>query len=120
MVALGSYKDLRVYRQAFEASLVIHETSKTFPAEELYGLSNQIRRSSKSICANLAEGFVKQRQSKAEFKRFVMIALGSCTETQVWIEYCDKLGYINAETAEIWAQTYEEIRRMLNALYSKA
>ncbi len=120
MGIVKSHRDLNVYKQAFEASITIHEKTKSFPQEEKYGLTDQIRRCSKSICANIAEGFVKQRRSKAEFKRYLLIALGSCTETQVWIEYCHRLKYIDENEFKTWEDDYEDIRRMLNALYSKA
>ena len=97
-----SFKDLDVYQKAFQASLDIHRRSNDFPSEERYGLTDQIRRSSKSICANIAEGFAKQKASKAEFKRFLLIAYGSANDVLVWIEYCRSLEYITPETAQHW------------------
>ena len=120
MGIVESYKDLNVYRKAFDASIEIHKATKNFPKDEQFGLTSQIRRSSKSICANVAEGFVKQRGSKTEFKRFLLIAMASCDETKVWIEYCAELEYISKDQADQWEEKYEEIRRMLNALYSRA
>ena len=64
------------------------------PKVEQYRLGDQIRRASKSICANLAEGFGKQSYSKAEFKRFIQMSIGSADEMRVWIRYCHDLGYI--------------------------
>ncbi len=120
MGIVESYKELKVYRKSFDASILIHKMSHNFLKEEQFGLTSQIRRSSKSVCANIAEGFVKQRRSKAEFKRYLLMALASCNETQVWIEYCQELQYINKDQAKLWEETYEEIRRMLNALYSRS
>jgi four helix bundle protein len=61
-----------------------------------------VRRASKSICANLAEGFGRQQQSKPEFRRVLMLALGSADEMQVWTMYCRDLGYVGADMAERW------------------
>lgn len=117
---IESYQNLNVYKKAFDASISIHHESRNFPKDEIYGLTSQIRRSSKSICANIAEGFAKQKKSKMEFKRFLLMALGSCHETKVWIEYCHKLQYINDNCANHWEHEYESIRKMLNSLHSKS
>jgi four helix bundle protein len=82
-----------------------------------WALADQIRRASKSICANLAEGFGRQAVSKPEFRRFVTMALGSADEMQVWTLYCRDLGYVDSDVAERWRGAYREIARMLTALY---
>ena len=79
----------------------------------------QIRRASKSICANLAEGFGKQRQSNLEFKRYLLMAVGSSDEMQVWLKYCSDLEYIDQKTCERWRNEYRQIARMLQSLYTK-
>ena len=71
-------------------------------ALEQAALADQLRRASKSICANLAEGFGKQAQSKAEFKRFILMSIGSADEMRVWIRYCVDLGYIDEATWQRW------------------
>jgi four helix bundle protein len=117
---ISKYKDLIVYNKAFEVSINIHKTSLNFPKIEQYGgLADQIRRSSKSVAANIVEGFAKQQGSKKEFKRFLMIALGSAQETTVWIEYCIRLDYIEEKTAQEWIACYDEIIRMLYGFYNK-
>ena len=83
---------------------------------EQRALADQIRRASKSICAYLAEGFGRQLVSKPEFRRFVMMALGSADEMQVWTMYCRDLGYIGADVAERWQNEYREIARMVQGL----
>lgn len=108
-----NYDDLDVYKAAFAISLDIHKRSLEFPKIEQYALADQARRASKSICANIAEGYAKQQNSKAEFKRFLLIALGSSHEMQVWSEYCMELGYISAQDAEHWKLEYQKIARML-------
>ena len=97
-------------------SLEVHRASLEVPRIEQFALADQVRRASKSICANIAEGFGKQRQSRTEFHRFVMMAIGSADEMQVWTLYCRDLGYIGAETAERWRGEYQEIARMLQGL----
>ena len=87
-----------------------------FPAIEQYALADQIRRASKGICANLAEGFGKQGHSKAEFKRFVHMAIGSADEMRVWLRYCLDLGYIDEMTWQRWRDEYETIAKMLTGL----
>lgn len=114
---IRSYRDLDVYQRAFALSLSIHSFAKSFPKDEVYGLTSQIKRSSKSICANIAEGFAKQKTSKAEFKRFLMIAFGSCTETLVWIDYCNELSYISQDEFETLHEGYEHVSKMLLKLH---
>src|SRR3954447_8009976 len=89
-----SFEDLEVFQRAYRLSLDLHRASLSFPAVEQYGLADQVRRASKSICANVAEGFAKQRASSAEFKRFLTMAIGSSDEMRVWIRYCLDIGYI--------------------------
>ncbi len=84
---------------------------------EQHALADQVRRASKSICANLAEGFGKQAHSTAEFKRFIQIALGSSDEMRVWIRYCLDLGYIDRATWRAWRDEYLEISKMLQGLH---
>jgi four helix bundle protein len=109
-------EDLEVFRRAYRLSLEVHRASLEFPRIEQFALADQVRRASKSICANVAEGFGKQRQSRSEFNRFVTMAIGSADEMQVWLLYCRDLGYIGAETAERWRGEYQEIARMLQGL----
>jgi four helix bundle protein len=110
-------EDLEVFRRAYRLSLEVHRASLEFPRIEQFALADQVRRASKSICANLAEGFGRQQQSKPEFRRFLMMALGSADEMQVWTLYCRDLGYIGADAAENWQGEYREIARMLTALH---
>ena len=97
-----TFEDLDVFRRGYALSLEVHRASLEFPRIEQFALADQVRRASKSICANIAEGFGKQRQSRSEFHRFVVMAIGSADEMQVWTLYARDLGYIGAETAERW------------------
>ncbi len=83
-------EDLEVFRRAYRLSLEVHRMSLEFPRIEQFALADQMRRASKSICANLAEGFGSQRQSRTEFRRFVVMAIGSADEMQVWTIYCSR------------------------------
>ncbi len=112
-----SFEDLEVFQRAYALSLDIHKTSLGFPKIEQFAMADQVRRASKSICANIAEGFGKQRESSAEFKRFLMMAVGSADEMLVWIRYCSDLGYIDGETFDFWKREYKEIARMLRGLH---
>jgi four helix bundle protein len=106
-------EDLEVFRRAYALSLEIHRVTLEFAAIEQRALADQMRRASKSICANLAEGFGRQRMSKPEFGRFLMMAIGSSDEMQIWTLYARDLGYLRAETAQRWRGEYREIARML-------
>ncbi len=110
------FDELEVFQRAYKVSLDIHKASLAFPAIEQYALADQIRRASKGICANLAEGFGKQSHSKAEFKRFVHMAIGSADEMRVWLRYCKDLGYIDEMAWQQWRDEYEAIARMLTGL----
>ncbi len=112
-----SFEDLEVFKRAYRISLEVHRVTTDFPREEQYELGSQLRRASKSICANLAEGYAKQHISKAEFKRYVLIALGSSEERRVWLRYCLDLGYINEDQWNDWRQEYTEISKMLSGLH---
>jgi four helix bundle protein len=109
-------KDLEVYKRAYNVSLEVHKSSLDFPKIEQYALADQIRRASKSVCANLAEGFAKQSQSKAEFRRFLSMAIGSAGEMQVWLDYCRDLDYIDEQTWLKWEDDFDAVSRMLYRL----
>ena len=114
-----SFKDLDVWQRAFSVSLNIHKTSLSFPQIEQYALANQMRRASQSICANIAEGYSKQNHSKAEFKRFLQMAMASGNEMLVWILYAKEFGYITNELYDEYEAEYTAVCRMLNRLHAK-
>ena len=101
-------------------ALEVHRTSLTFPTIEQRVLGDQIRRASKSICANIAEGFGKRRNSKLEFKRFLRIAIGSADEMRVWSRFCLDLDLIDEATWKKWRDGYQDVARQLQTLHSKA
>jgi len=111
-----SFEDLQVFQRAYAVSLDMHRSSLRFPRVEQFALADQMRRASKSICANLAEGFGRQRASSAEFRRFLTIAIGSCDEMQVWVRYAADLGYVTEATTSAWKREYIELAKMLRGL----
>ena len=116
MSAIRSYEDLEVFRIAFALSLDVHRTSLTFPRHEQFELAQQLRRSSKSICANIAEGYGKQGASTAEFGRYLSMAIGSADETRLWCSFCFELGYIRQGMWDDWRERCQRIARMLQGL----
>ena len=110
--------DMDVFKKAYAGALGVHRLSLAFPKHEQFELASQLRRSSKSICANLAEGRAKQQGSSAEFRRYVLMALGSADETLLWLRFAADLGYLDAASAKDMAAAFSEIARMLNGLAS--
>lgn len=113
---VSKVKDLQVYNRAYQAALEIHQISLSLPKIEQFALASQIRRASKGICANLAEGFAKSPKSSAEFKRFALMAAGSAQEMEVWIDFCQDLNYLDKQKASELVNEYAEISRMLKGL----
>jgi four helix bundle protein len=118
-MARSGVKDLQVFQRAYAISLEVHRASLTLPQIEQYALADQVRRASKSICVNLAEGFAKRVYSQAEFKRFLLMSLGSSDEMQIWSRYVADLGYVDEQQAHRWQAEYREISAMLNGLLQK-
>ena len=112
---IKSFEDLQVFQRAYKVSLEVHRLSLKFPKVEQYGLAEQMRRASKSVPTNLAEGYGKRR-SNAEFRRFIQMAIGSADEMRVWIRYCFDLGYIEEARWVELKNEYHEIAKMLNGL----
>jgi four helix bundle protein len=115
----NSVWELAVFRKAYDAALDAHKLALSFPKYEQYDLASQLRRASKSICANLVEGRGRQQGSSAEFKRFVLIALGSADESALWCRFARDLGYVQEEDFERLESKFVEIARMLNGLAAK-
>ena len=113
---IESFEDLEVFQRAYRISLEVHRVSLELPSHEQFGLADQLRRASKSICANLAEGFAKQSYSGAEYKRFVQMAVGSANEMRVWLRYCVDLGYLDESRWQVWRDEYIEIAKMLQGI----
>jgi four helix bundle protein len=114
-----SFEDLEVYQRAYRLALELHKASLQFPKIEQFALADQIRRASKSVCANIAEGFARQRGSSADFHRFLILALGSSDEMKVWLSFCADLGYVSAADTKRMRDEYSIIARQLHALRTK-
>ena len=112
------YHKLDVYRKSYRLALEIHKMTLRFPKMEQYELGQQLRRSSKSIPANIAEGMGKQ-ESKADVRRYIKIALGSCDESRVWLEFSRDLGYLGSEEFRVYDERYREIGRMLQGVIKR-
>ncbi len=115
-----SFEDLEVFQRAYRISLEIHRASLTLPQIEQWALGDQIRRASESIPVNIAEGFGKQVDSVAEFRRFLRIAMGSADEMRVWVRYCLDLGYIDEATWHRWRDEYHALAKMIQGLQAKS
>ena len=115
---IRSARDLEVYKLAFDSAMEIFEISKKFPKEEQYSLTDQMRRSSRSVCANLAEGWRKRRY-KAVFVNKLTDSEQEAGETQTWLEFALKYEYINNETFKRLDEKYEHIFAMLITMERK-
>ena len=109
---MGTFRDLIVYKKAFELAMEIFEITKNFPKEEKYSLIDQVRRSSRSVCANMGEGYRKRRYP-AHFISKISDCDMENTETQIWLEFSLKCNYINEEKYLSMLAKSEEIGRLL-------
>ncbi len=108
---------LEVFRRGYDLSLDIHRASLLFPKiEQFGGIADQMRRSSKSVCALLVEGAGRQGDNNVEFRRYVRMAIGSADEAKLWCHYAEDLGYVEHDAAEAWRATCTELARMLQGL----
>ena len=112
------HQDLEVYRKAFEAAMLIFELSQTFPKEERYSLTDQMRRSSRSVAANLAEAWRKRRY-QAAFVSKLADSEGEAAETQTWIEFSVRCGYLERGVAKELFLAYEEVLAMIVGMISR-
>ncbi len=110
---MGSFRDLGVYKKAFELSMLIFKETKKFPSEERFDLISQIRRSSRSVCSNVGEGY-RKRLYPAHFVSKCSDADMENSETQVWLDFALACEYINEEVYIDFVKRSEEIGRMIN------
>ena len=109
---LQGHRDLKVYQFAYKLAMEIFHLSKKFRREEIYSLTDQIRRSSRSVAANIGEGFRKRRYPN-HFVSKLTDCDAEATETQVWIDFAFDCGYLSLENHEHLTQGYEEVGKML-------
>jgi four helix bundle protein len=109
---IESHTELEVYQIAFSAAMSVFEISKSFPKEETYSLTDQVRRSSRAVCANLAEAWRKRRYKKS-FRSKLSDAEGEAAETQTWIQFAVECEYIDRNEAADLFEDYEHILKKL-------
>lgn len=114
---IKTYKDLFVWQKAMVLVTNIYKLSQSFPVSELYGLSNQMRRSAVSIPSNIAEGY--GRHSRGDYKRFLQIAAGSLYELQTQLEISFNLGFVDYGQFNTCFGCTKEVERMLTSLINK-
>jgi four helix bundle protein len=109
------HQDLEVYKKAFKSSMRLFEISKSFPKEETYSLTDQVRRCSRSVCANLAEAWRKRRY-EAAFVSKLNDSEAEAAETQTWIEFAVRCGYMDRQFGRELFKIYDEIIAMLMSI----
>ena len=112
MAKIATHKELRVYQAAFSMAMEIYQLSKSFPSEEKFSLTDQVRRSSRSVCTNLAEAFRKRRYPK-NFVSKLSDCEAEAAETQVWLDFALACNYLDQETYEKLYKEYNAIIGML-------
>ena len=110
---MSSFRDLIVYRKGFKLAMDIFKLTKNFPQEEKYDLISQIRRSSRSVCSSVAEGY-RKRKYPAHFVSKISDADMENSETQVWLDFSLSCKYINSEVYRSYLERSEEIGKLLN------
>ena len=115
----GGYKDLKVFQQSYKLAMEIFEATKSFPREEKYSLIDQIRRSSRSIPANLAESWKKRKYPKMFISKLIDAA-GEAGESEVWLDFSLDCGYLPKDKYDYFMDGYDEINRMLYGMIEKS
>ena len=113
------FRELEVYRKSFKSGMTIFEITRKFPNEERFSLVDQIRRSSRSVCSNLAEAW-RKRKYIAVFRNKVTDAMMEASETQCWLEFALSCKYIDQKTFKSLDNEYEQIIAMLNSVEMNA
>lgn len=112
------YRDLKVYQLAYRLAMEIFEETKRLPVEEKYSLTDQIRRSSRSIPANIAEAWKKRIYAKMFISKLIDCA-GEAGETEVWLEVAKDAGYLSIDRYSYFTNGYDEVNRMLYSMIDK-
>jgi four helix bundle protein len=114
-VAARGFRDLRVFQLSYEKAMELFEISKSFPKDERFALVDQIRRSSRSVCANIAEAYRKRRYAAMLVSK-LCDSDAEAAETQVWLDFARDCGYLDPVRHERLIAAYEEIGRMLGGM----
>ena len=112
---MRGHRDLKVYQLAYKLAMEIFTLSKSFPKEERYSLTDQIRRSSRSVAANIVEAFRKRRYPNM-FVSKLADADGEAAETQVWVDFAHDCGYLSQEQHDELIAGYEEVGKMVGGM----
>jgi four helix bundle protein len=112
------YKDLKVYQLAYRLAMELFEITKKFPIEERYSLTDQLRRSSRSIPANIAEAWKKRVYPKMFISK-IIDAAGEAGETEVWLDIAKDIGYLSVGKHKELSDGYDEVNRMLYGMVEK-
>ena len=115
---IRTYRDLDVFQESYKAALDVSKLVRKFPPYEKFELARQLRRAARSVPANIVEGWAK-RNSPQEFKRYLQNAIGSCHETQFWLDMAKDETYITKEEDEDLRNRYNRIGAMLRSLWER-
>ena len=113
---IQSYKDLKVYQVSYSLAMDVFWLTKKFPKEELYSLTDQIRRASRSVTANIVEGWAKRIYENV-FKKHLIDSIGSCDETKLWLDFAFDCKYITTDDHKSMLNQYQEVGKMLKGLF---
>ena len=115
---IQTYRDLDVYNLAYNLAMEVFEVTAKFPKEERYSLTDQMRRSSRSVCSNIVEGFAKRKYENV-FKSSLNAALGESEETKLWLDVSVDCGYLAEEKHAVLCRGYEQVGAMAWSLMSR-
>jgi four helix bundle protein len=116
---LVHFRNLKVHKLAFDCAMIIFKLSECFPVEEKFSLVDQRRKSSRSVCSNIAESW-RKRKYKAYFINKLTDSMGEASETQNWLDFCLACNYIDRKTFDELDHAYDQIIAMLNGMLQKA
>ncbi|MBC8278932.1 MAG: four helix bundle protein [FCB group bacterium] len=111
---MSMYKRLDAWKKAYSLGLEIYKCSRSFPKEELYGITSQMRRAATSIAANIAEG--NTRRSRKEYQQFISVARGSAAELETWLMFARDLDYIDKITFDVLYSNLDDVKALLYRL----
>ena len=117
-MVVKSHRELRVYKLAFESASEIHLLTAKFPSEERYGLTDQIRRSSRSVCANIGEAWRKRRYEKSFISK-LSDADAEATEVQIWLEFSHRFGYVDQSICDKLTDQYDHVCSQLTIMMNQ-
>ena len=112
---MGGLEDLKAYQLAYRLAMAVFQESRAFPKEETYSLTDQVRRSSRSVVANLAEGYRKRQYPKVFLNKLAIVD-GEVAETQVWLQFACDCGYLSPTRAHELIEGYREMGRIIGGI----